>query len=257
MDGVRHDAQHAGRVGGAQETHRAVDVDVEWRSGVIDQRHALVEAHVPGRLVGDVPGFPVERRRGLPMREVEGIARLEIERGLAALRSQPEAVLAAEHVHVRLICPGGDGFAPEPPEARRLVAPRGAGQNTALIGRADRHLGATLAGQQHEAGVLFQKGNVVGERACGHDAHWCCWFGRDGRAPGWPLADGCRRTGRGTQSRRPPPIAERDAGHRMARDCIQRGREQARLASPADWHRAFSLLPKRLSRASTLLRELE
>jgi len=54
---------------------------------------------------------------------------------------------------------------------------------------------------------LFQKGNVVGERACGHDAHWCCWFERDGPRMGgrWLTVAGEQAEARSPGYHRPSP----------------------------------------------------
>jgi hypothetical protein len=48
--------------------------------------------------------------------EVEGIALAEVQRKLAAFRTEPEAVLAAEDIHVRLFLSRRNGRAANPPE---------------------------------------------------------------------------------------------------------------------------------------------
>ncbi len=67
-----------------------------------------------------------------PVRELE-LRPLGKEDGeLSALRSHPEAVLAAERVHVRQELAGGDQLAVDPAEAQAGIAARGAGHDAAL-----------------------------------------------------------------------------------------------------------------------------
>src|SRR5205814_5697700 len=73
------------------------------------------------------------------MIEIERVALLEIERELSSLWSEPEAVLAAEHVHMWLSLARGNGRAPDPAEARGVSA----------AGRA-RHHASLIIGRDHD-----------------------------------------------------------------------------------------------------------
>ena len=64
---------------------------------------------------------PVERLGHLPVIEIERIAWLEVERVLAAFGPEPEAIFAAEDIHVRLPLARRDRGPPDPSEARRVA----------------------------------------------------------------------------------------------------------------------------------------
>ena len=93
----------AARSAAPRTPHRAIDLDVEGRSGVIDEAHRLPERDAVRRPGYDLEGFLVERRRREPVLEVERHPRIEEDRELAALGAEPEAVLAAEGVDVGVV----------------------------------------------------------------------------------------------------------------------------------------------------------
>jgi len=72
--------------------------------------------------------------------DIERIAGFEVERELTAFGTQPEPILAAEDVHVRLAFATRNRLTPDPAERRRPV--RGARHHTPLILRRDDDLGA-------------------------------------------------------------------------------------------------------------------
>ena len=89
------------------------------------------------------------------MIEVEGVARLEKQRVLAAFRAKPEAILAAEHVHVRLFRAGGDRGAAKPAEAGRIASASRAGHDPSLVRGCDGNPRTSGGlGQQHDLSVL-------------------------------------------------------------------------------------------------------
>ena len=86
----------------------------------------------------------------------------EEDRELPALRPHPEAVLAAEGVHVRQQLARGDQLAVDPAEAEARIAARRAGHHPALPGGRDGHFGLALLIAQHdEVGVALQECGVV------------------------------------------------------------------------------------------------
>jgi hypothetical protein len=98
------------------------------------------------------------------MGEVEGIALFEEDRELAALGAEPEAVLAAEGVHVRIVDARGDGFPADPAEAQAVGPGRGAGHDPSLEVGIDGHLGRPAGPEHEDLGVLLKKGQVVLEQ---------------------------------------------------------------------------------------------
>ncbi|MCK7515057.1 MAG: hypothetical protein MZV70_70965 [Desulfobacterales bacterium] len=102
------------------------------------------------------------------------IALLEEDRELAALGPEPEAVLAAEGVHVRVVDARGDGLAPDPAEAQPVRTAGRAGHDPALEVGIDRDPGPGPSAlvEHDDLGVLLEEGQVVLEQ----DA-----FGRLGR----------------------------------------------------------------------------
>ena len=92
-------------------------------------------------MADDFKRFRVDCGGRLPMLEVELRAGCEEDGELAALRPEPEAILAAEDVDVRLEFAGGDELAIDPAEA---LAARRAGRarhHAPLPGRNDDDLG--------------------------------------------------------------------------------------------------------------------
>ena len=94
-----------------------------------------MKAHIRFGLAGDGPAAPVERLGHLPVIEIVGISGREIERELSSLGTEPEAIFAAEHVHVRLSLTRADRGSAEPSEARRIRTSRGAGEDASLVVR--------------------------------------------------------------------------------------------------------------------------
>ena len=95
----------------------AIDLDVEPRARVVDERHAFAEAHGVGRLAVDIPLPPIDRVGDLPMIEIERIALLEVQTELSAFGTEPErssppntlmcgcrwrAAIAARPIHPKL-----------------------------------------------------------------------------------------------------------------------------------------------------------
>ena len=86
------------------------------------------------------------------------------DRILPALRSQPEPVLTAEHVDVRLQFARGNQLVIDPAETAAPGSVGGAGHDAPLPGRHDGHLGAArLITQKDDFGVLAQELQFVAE----------------------------------------------------------------------------------------------
>jgi hypothetical protein len=94
------------------------------------------------------------------VREVERIALREVERELAALGAEPEAILAAEDIHVRLPGVRGDRLASDPPEAGRGVAADRARQHAALVLGGQHHLTAGGVAEHEHRRVPAQEFEV-------------------------------------------------------------------------------------------------
>ena len=105
-------------------------------------------------------GLGVDGGRRLPVREVEGVALLEEDRELAALGPEPEAVLAAVGVDVRLRLPRGHELAVDPAEAgsRRR---RWSRSDPALRGREPSPRARPSRRPARHLGVLLQERDFV------------------------------------------------------------------------------------------------
>ena len=78
-----------------QKANGAIDVDVELRLRIVHQRHPFLEPHVRPGCADDGPRAPVDRLRHLPVIEIERVAFREVQAVLAALGTEPKAILAA------------------------------------------------------------------------------------------------------------------------------------------------------------------
>ena len=165
MDSGRQVDAQGGQGRFLQDGDNPVHFQVEFRAGVIDQAHLLAEMD-RAHLLGDDAEFPlVDRGRGEPVVQVEGNALLEEDRELPALGTQPEAVFAAEGVHVQVVLLRGQGGPVDPAEAQSIRAAGRAGHDPALQVGIDRNLGgAAKILEDGHPGMLLQERQVVLER---------------------------------------------------------------------------------------------
>ena len=124
-----------------EEADHPVELKVELRPRIVLKMHGLAEMDAVRFLGDDIVGALVDGRRSVPVVEVEGIVLLEENGKLAAFGAEPEAVLAAEAVHVKVVLARGDQLPVDPAEARPLGSARRARHDPALEVGADGHLG--------------------------------------------------------------------------------------------------------------------
>src|SRR5687767_6380101 len=136
----------------------AIDLDLKPRTRVVDERHALTEAHGVRGLAVDIPLPPIDRVGDLPMIEIERIALFEVQTELSALGTEPEPVFAAKHIDVRLSLPCRDRCTAYPPKAWRVCTTGRARHHAPLILRCNHDLRRTGGvGERHDLRVLPEK----------------------------------------------------------------------------------------------------
>ena len=154
-----------GDVGRSEQPDLPVDLKIERRPGVVLEVDDFAEVDAVLVLRGDVEGPLVDGRWRPPVVEIEGIALLEEDRELTALGAEPEAVLAAERVHVGVVDARGDGLPADPAEAQAVRAFGRTGHDPALEVRVDRDLGLAGGPLEHDdLGVGLKEGQVVLEQ---------------------------------------------------------------------------------------------
>ena len=131
-------------------------------------------------LAHDAIGLGIERRRRFPYGKLEGIARLEEDSELPALRPQPKPFLAPEDVDMRLQRAFGfllgkkspfNDLVVQPPEAGPAFRRGRAGHYATLILRNHGDLPLTVLQHDHisvlsEKLHIFPKGARFGTRVC-------------------------------------------------------------------------------------------
>ncbi len=145
--------------GGVEEADFTIDGDVELRAGVVGELETFLETDAVGLAGDDGVGVGIEGGGGLPVGEVEGGLGREEDGELTAFGAEPEAVLAAEGVHVGDEFFAGDEGAVDPAVGGGAV---GGGHDAALVGGGDGELGFAF-GEEDGFGVLAEEGEVGGE----------------------------------------------------------------------------------------------
>ena len=193
--------EHTSRRGGLEQPDGSVDAQVECRPRVVDEPALAAEGHVVRPARGDRVGLGVDEGWRLPVLEVEGIALLEEDGKLPALRTEPEPVFASQGVDVGLQLPRRDQLAVDPAVARGSEPTYGGGHHAALPGGDDGDASARSLAQHHHDRMLPEEGHVVVERGLRRASV-------DGQAMRAPRR---RRGGAGLRASRAPHERDRPA----------------------------------------------
>ncbi len=145
-----------------------VHLHVKTRAAVVRERKRGGKPRLVRRLFHQLIRHGIHRRGREPIGQFKLRARRKKDRELPAFRSEPETVLPAEGVHVRLQLAGGDQLAVDPAKTRAARTGRRAGQHPLLPRRRHRDLrGIRWIVQHDHVSMFLEKSDVVAEARCG------------------------------------------------------------------------------------------
>jgi len=152
-------AQGCRRLRGPEKTDGADNPHVQNRARPIRQPAGGGKFDRVGRLALDSPRGGVEQGRRLPGGQgLLAAVRGKEERERAALRAEPDPLLAAKNIHVRLELARGDQAVVDPAEGIAVPAGGRAGHDPALVSRDDHETGPSVRGAQFDnADMPLQK----------------------------------------------------------------------------------------------------